>query len=363
MQLQNRNLQPNLRGDDVLLLQNELRQLGFTITDPDAFFGSSTFLAVIAFQQQHDLPQTGIVDAAVALALEAAVQARQTEGSTGYRIRGKVVHSDGNPADRTAIEVIEKGLRLEYPLASGTTDDTGAFDIVYPPPKTQPLSLIVRALDGQGGVLAESHRICDAGPLESVTIIVGGQTVRGPSEFAELDAVLQPLLQAEQLNAADLSEEEVEFLACRHDLNAAHVALYVLAAAHHRTTDIVAEAFYGLLRQNLPQDLKRLIAVGQTRQQRALEAAIAANIVGAALEAQLADILQALQHQVAALALQAGTPEAPTFATVFDIAGVGTNYRQQIMDDYVQRTGSVAELKFSGSLKPMIRPSPSAMSE
>ena len=64
MKLQGRNLEPNLRGDDVKLLQSELRMLKLKtqIVDPEGFFGSTTFLAVQEFQQLHGLEATGIVD-------------------------------------------------------------------------------------------------------------------------------------------------------------------------------------------------------------------------------------------------------------------------------------------------------------
>lgn len=65
MKLKGRNLQPNLRGEDVKLLQEELRRLSFELTDVDGFFGSSTFLAVQGFQKQHRIdPANRIVDEA-----------------------------------------------------------------------------------------------------------------------------------------------------------------------------------------------------------------------------------------------------------------------------------------------------------
>ncbi len=56
MNLQGRNLALNMRGDDVALLQTELRQLDLQIADPPGLFGSTTLLAVQRFQADTRSP-------------------------------------------------------------------------------------------------------------------------------------------------------------------------------------------------------------------------------------------------------------------------------------------------------------------
>ncbi len=90
MKLQGRNLTPNMRGDDVRLLQTELRQLGFDIPDELGFFDSTTFIAVKEFQQQHNLPTNGIVDAKTARAIHAELDGLPREG---YLVTGQVVRT------------------------------------------------------------------------------------------------------------------------------------------------------------------------------------------------------------------------------------------------------------------------------
>ncbi len=62
MQLQGRNLSLTTNGEDVKLLQQKLRQLGFSIDDTEGFFDKTTFQAVHALQKEHGLPATGVVD-------------------------------------------------------------------------------------------------------------------------------------------------------------------------------------------------------------------------------------------------------------------------------------------------------------
>lgn len=62
MKLQDRNLNIRMRGEDVELLQQELRQLDFVIKDEAGYFGSSTRRAVERFQEENNLEMKGVVD-------------------------------------------------------------------------------------------------------------------------------------------------------------------------------------------------------------------------------------------------------------------------------------------------------------
>ena len=75
MKLQDRNLDTGMRGKDVELLQQELRQLGFAIEDEAGHFDLTTRRAVEQFQEQHGLGMTGVVDERTATLINDAVQA------------------------------------------------------------------------------------------------------------------------------------------------------------------------------------------------------------------------------------------------------------------------------------------------
>jgi peptidoglycan hydrolase-like protein with peptidoglycan-binding domain len=110
MILQGRNLELNMRGDDVSLLQDELRQLGFIIDESEAIFGSTTLLAVENFQRQRDLRVNGAVDAITARAINAEVDALSDDQ---YLVKGTVVSVDGSPVVRARVALHEKKLRSE----------------------------------------------------------------------------------------------------------------------------------------------------------------------------------------------------------------------------------------------------------
>jgi Putative peptidoglycan binding domain len=78
-QLGSRVLRSGMRGSDVTILQGDLTLAGFA-TGVDGDFGSQTKQAVLAFQRARGLTANGVVTAAVAKTLSAAVSALQTGG-------------------------------------------------------------------------------------------------------------------------------------------------------------------------------------------------------------------------------------------------------------------------------------------
>lgn len=197
MKLQGRNVKPNMRGKDVRLLQTELRQLGFDIPNESGFFDSITFLAVKEFQQLHGLPAIGIVDAKTARAIDAEIAGFPREG---YLVTGQAVRADGSSATGVIVAVIEKTLRGERRRGNDQSDGQGQFEVTYQPPEILPFSIFLRVSDASGVELVSSEIICDAGPHEIVNLVVGGEALRGPSEYDQLERVLRSELATEQLN-------------------------------------------------------------------------------------------------------------------------------------------------------------------
>ena len=75
MKLQGRPLSLNADGQDVQLLQKELRLIGFVIDDKEGVFGKSTLEAVVSFQTKRGLKVTGVVDDVIAKQINLEVYA------------------------------------------------------------------------------------------------------------------------------------------------------------------------------------------------------------------------------------------------------------------------------------------------
>ena len=192
--------------------------------------------------------------------------------------------------------------------------------------------------------IAVSDLICDVQPIEAITLVVGGEPLRGLPEYRELQLALRPVLSEEDVTAADLTAEDVDFLACKYELNPEHIALFILSHRHRRETDISSEIFYGLLRQGLPTELPALIAQPKDVLSAALNASIRQDIINSEIEEAIPRLLDLLQNQIIRLALDESEPDRPTFAALFDIAGVNPQQRFYYpRNDMPGREGTVAE--------------------
>ena len=94
MELQGRNLTIRMKGEDVKLLQSELKLLGYILPADEisrGYFGRETRNAVLSFQKQRGLQTTGIVDKHTAEQINAVVEASQAKE---FIVQDQVFHPD-----------------------------------------------------------------------------------------------------------------------------------------------------------------------------------------------------------------------------------------------------------------------------
>ena len=258
MKLQGRNLEPNLRGDDVALLQDDLRRLGFAIGDVAGFFGSTTLAAVLAFKRRQGVENPdGAVDQEWAGRIDEAIGKVDV---TTRVVLGSVLREDGSPLARTVVRAVDKGIRRDAPLGEARTSEEGRYEIRYPA-REGDVSLVVRALGRDGGELAASSVVFAARPVEVVDLVAGAE-LRGQSEFSRVDTRLAAVLAAEGISATDLAADELAFVARKHGLDVRQLQQYVSAALLQADSDLPAAVHYALLRPNLPGQPARPAGAG-----------------------------------------------------------------------------------------------------
>jgi hypothetical protein len=302
MKLQGRNLSIRLRGEDVKLLHTELRQLGLSVAREEAdasVFGPTTEAVVKAVQAQHDLPQTGIVDPATATVINREVDRLAAE-SLPLVVQGRVVADDGAAAPGVTIRAFDKDMRSETLLGSARTDRLGRYEIRYEPTQFRraekdAADLLVRAVAPQDGgrsdaVLAASDVLFNAGRAATIDLRIDRSDHR-PSEFERHVEAVTPLLESVAL--ANLTDDDVRFLAGETGIDRLHLAFLATAHQHAATTRISPEAFYAVFRQGLPSTLPALSLQTPKALEAALTAALDARITPAALRGQTDDIVAA----------------------------------------------------------------------
>ena len=297
MNLQGRNLYLRMRGDDVELLQSELRRLGSSIDDEEGFFGKTTRRAVLKFQEEHELEPTGIVDEITAAAINSAVGTQRPEDRQElFTVTGRVLR-DGEPLSRVPVRAFDRGLRREVSLGEATTDAEGRYSIRYTAdlfaragkPKAD---LVVRVGDPETPLVA-SEVLFSAGSVETVDLVVPHHKAE-PSEYERVEATLLP--QLEDVPPADLEEDDVAFLADHTGLPSRRISLYADAHRLHREHGAIPPAaFYGMLRRGLSAEPAALAAQRARDLEGALDAAVRENLVPAALADELGTVAEELQ--------------------------------------------------------------------
>jgi hypothetical protein len=309
MNLQGRNLQQGLTGDDVRLLHTELSLLSPAIPDSErsaAQFGPGTLAVVQQFQKQHNLTVTGIVDPATAAAINAAVNAQFPPTSS---VSGSVYSALSAGVGGLRVQLVDKSAGPDLLLALGATDVRGFYLLQYSPApalqrgKSAP-DIQVRALAGDN-LLGASDVLYDASATEKLDIVLA-ETV-ATSLVSEHAALTGAITAQYKGKLADLKETadrtDITYLANKTGWDAAAVALAALAdQASARTVSpftpvpaIAPPFFYALFRAGLPTDDDLLYRTDPKSVESIWTNAVDQAVIPAALKTAIPDTLKQFQ--------------------------------------------------------------------
>jgi hypothetical protein len=302
MKLQGRNLSVDTAGADVAVLHEELQALGLDVGRDELMarrFGPMTAQAVGDFQRHSELPITGVVDALVAAALGRARELGNGVPTT-FSVGGQIRAVDGQSTGSLLVRAYDRDLRSEQLLGDATTDERGGYRIAYTAvqfrradKRSADLLLRVFAADGTSP-LGESAVMFNA-PRDAridVEAEVRGDRAAMISEYDRQLASLRPALDGVTL--AQLTEEDIEFLAGETRIPRESIELMQLAAVAERDTAIASEAFYGWLRQGVSLPVDALIERDNAALVDALRNAVDNGLVPQWLGAITADIASRL---------------------------------------------------------------------
>jgi hypothetical protein len=344
MNLQGRNLSIQLQGDDVTLLQTELRQLAFVINDTDAYFGGSTRDAVLEFQRTHDIQPTGIVDAETAHRINAEVDALANNNGQ-FVVRGRVRQANGDSLAGVELHAFDKDLRHEERLGVSAVDQEGNYEITYTADQfrraeKKAADLIVRVFGQDQTQLAASTVRFNAAPVETVDLSIGDDQDKGASEYDQLVEELAPVLDG--VPFTELTEEDVTFLVGETEQDAQRIRYLIAASQLATQTGLPAEAFYGFSRQNLPAELPGLLSQHPQLQRLALLTAIRENIIPSRFGDRVDGILERLQQLRVQRALQSsGDIPSASLGDLLSTCLPSDELQQEFARLYLQHEGSL----------------------
>jgi Tc toxin complex TcA C-terminal TcB-binding domain/Neuraminidase-like domain/PA14 domain/Salmonella virulence plasmid 28.1kDa A protein/Putative peptidoglycan binding domain len=371
------SIPPNSTGAKVADLQDALGALGFRIVASEIraqAFGISTTDAIKVFQGHAGLPVTGLVDAATAASLNAAVGSTgvQAAGSAAaadgaarlplkYTVSGRVLNVYGEPLEGEEVQVTEVNLRgvaiyktattLEELTASNgfvflgnaKTDVNGNFQVPF---ETALTDVVAFALDGNNNILGYSALIITKGGMDltGLTISTAVSAVRGVGEYTRLTQVLLPFVKKSDLSLYQLSAsaDQVGFLATETNQDAAATSLAVQAdqlAIDYPDYKFQQELFYGLGRQNIALSWPSLFLETQAELSNAIQASIAQNII----QPYSSDSVSTFLQQVSAAAADYALTTAPETADLSKVLGFA------LSDATLQKTFVQLYTNFTGT--------------
>lgn len=348
MNLHGRNLSIQLRGDDVALLQTEMRQLGFDIKDPVGFFGSATRDAVLEYQRRVDLQPTGIVDDNTARRINEEVDALANRGR--FVVRGRVRAANRDSLADVEVRAFDKDMRNLQQLGVSLVDQEGNYEITYIAEQflraeKKTADLVVRVFR-QGEILPAASEIrfeeihFNAAPVETINLWIGDEGSQTPSEYEQLVEELTPVLDGVPL--AELTAKDVTFLAGETEQDAHRIRYLIAAAQLANQTGLPPEAFYGFARQNLPTELPALLAQHPQMQRLALQTAVRENIIPTRLGDLLDGILERLQQLRVQRALQSsGDIRSPSLGDLLNTCLPEGGQQQEFATLYLRHEGSL----------------------
>jgi hypothetical protein len=372
-------------GQDVAELHQTLTALGMEIdkAELDAQrFGPTTTDALRRLQTQLKLTPTGEVDEKMWAQLDAA-RTRLGLPSTGKGggtasngktpiVQGNVTDTDGMPLVGVTVVALHKDVRDSQEIGRAVTDAKGHYLIPAVPSDVESkiitkngdgssvLDLQFHVLDKDSKNIFTSEVYFKVKQGAQINLALGGNTRATAPEFTRIGQAIEPLLKGKLQPEALLETKDsrdLTLLSGKTGLSRTWLAYYTVGARLAKQTGLPPQLFYALFRQNIPADagvkvlasttdgadldknadrlLKSLLASSDAVRAKAIESAIAHNIIPASYTKQAPDDLKKLTTLATANALSTTFGMGKTsIGTVLSAAAVPDETQQKFIALY-----------------------------
>ena len=272
------------------------------------------------------------------------------------QVTGHVMTVYGELLPATVI-LWRKGIREEEILGRAEVGENGRYLITIDQSNDPNLALLVRAVDETTGTTVTSNLICNIEPVIFADLYFGDGEFQGASEYDILERQLRAILATEGLDAADLTEEDIENIVCIYDLDRDRVISYAASGRLRQETSIQSEMFYGLIRTGMPQHLQSLLAQDRVVISDALKEASKANIISHTFQDNAAEWVQQLMGTLSQFAFSQPDQEGKfSFGNLMDTTTLSSNHQAALVERYIQFEGSIPDFWQALELDPMFEP-------
>lgn len=209
-------LKLNMKRDEVSILHDALRAIGYEIKDTEKAnnrFGVLTHQAVLDFQEKNNLEASGEVDEKTASLL------LKEAGLHKCVVHGIVQDQNGEPQSGLNVKAFDCNIGMDDTLIGHhATDDQGNYSISYPLSKLHGKTAADLAISvyQKDRLLQEADVIFNAKPDETKDFTV---TLDESPEFKLLSEKIRPLLH-KKVELIDLKKDQIDFLSQKTDIEA-----------------------------------------------------------------------------------------------------------------------------------------------
>ncbi|HEX8919996.1 MAG TPA: hypothetical protein VF766_00875, partial [Pyrinomonadaceae bacterium] len=259
---------------------------------PDIFFKVFDGDTLIKSTEDSVLWNTGAAEIEVLIEVDARI-----EKSQSFVVKGQISQANGIALAGLLVQAFDEDMRHEELLSETRTDKNGRYEIRYSTEQfrraeKQRADLTVKVLSDDRKILAASVTTFNASPDQTIDLLVSDANLFS-SEYERFMAELEPAM--DDVPLVELTAKDVAFLTGETGIEEQYINHLIRAAQWAGQTHIVAGAFYGLLREGLPETLAAILSEKPERQRSALEKAIQHNFIPAALRKEIDKILEQLR--------------------------------------------------------------------
>ncbi len=223
---------------------------------------------------------------------------RHTPVGGAVTVKGFVYHLNASPVQGITVAALERSLRKDNLIGKTETDGRGCYEFTFTPQqfKLNPDSPVLQleVLDRQGKVITTSEMLLDLKEINKVHFIIDSPDYKGLSRFQKALQSISPHVGDVQYTelAENGRQQDISYLSRRSGKTLREVDRFVKAKQFSEQTKIPAEAFYSLLKKNLPADLNVLLCQKQGVIAAALDQAAKNNLIDTAVAEKKDEILE-----------------------------------------------------------------------